>query len=59
MKALKRYGYVDLIVDTLYLAHDINKEKPKSFKNDVNNQHNKERRSAMDDEMCSLKRNNT
>lgn len=21
MKALKRYGYVDLIVDTLYLAH--------------------------------------
>lgn len=42
MKALKRYGYVDLIVDTLYLALDINKEKPKSFKNAVNNQHNKE-----------------
>lgn len=42
MKALKRYGYVDLIVDTLYLAHDINKEKPKNFKNAINNQHNKE-----------------
>ena len=55
----KRYGIADLISFALMVADEMTGEEPENFKQAMNSRDRGKWLSAMEDEMISLKRNNT
>ncbi|KAH9750404.1 hypothetical protein KPL71_013868 [Citrus sinensis] len=59
VKMPKRYGIADLISFALMVADEMTGEEPENFKQAMNSRDNGKWLSAMEDEMISLKKNNT
>ena len=58
-KAPVRYGYADLIAYALTASHQIDDDKPKNYKEAIQGPYKDEWKKAMDEEIYSLKKNNT
>ncbi|KAH9684870.1 Integrase catalytic domain-containing protein [Citrus sinensis] len=54
-----RYGYADLIAYILTTSHQIDKDEPKNYKEAIQGPYKDEWKKAMDEEIYSLKKNNT
>ncbi|KAH9781301.1 hypothetical protein KPL71_008412 [Citrus sinensis] len=59
VKAPLRYGYADLIAYALTASHQIDDDEPKNYKEAIQGPYKDEWKKAMDEEIYSLKKNNT